>query len=90
MRRPTRLTPGTSKRRWTDFLISVWSRALVPRAWMKKKKYLVETSAVPVAIGGSTAAHRDEFQRTVADGASMYSLYKGGGAGIGGAPGRPE
>ncbi|MGO8691732.1 MAG: hypothetical protein ACLQLG_19090 [Thermoguttaceae bacterium] len=42
---------------------------------MKKKKYLIETSAVLVAMGGSTADHRDEFQRTVADGALFTSLY---------------
>ena len=42
---------------------------------MKKNKYLIETSAVQVAIGGSTAAHREEFRRTVSDGVLFTSLY---------------
>ena len=73
--KPTKLLRTTSMPRWPHCLISASSQAPVSRASMKKKKYLIETSAVLVAMGGSTADHRDEFQRTVADGALFTSLY---------------
>lgn len=42
---------------------------------MPKKKYLVETSAVPVALGGSTAAHCMHFRDAVVDGKLYTSVY---------------
>jgi len=42
---------------------------------MAKKKYLVETSAVPVALGGSTPAHCRHFGDAVSDGGLYTSIY---------------
>lgn len=42
---------------------------------MAKKKYLIETSAVPVALGESTPAHGEHFRDAVADGQSYTSVY---------------
>jgi hypothetical protein len=41
----------------------------------KKTKYLVETSAIPVSLGESTAAHCDHFAEQVADGTLHTSVY---------------
>lgn len=41
----------------------------------KKKKYLIETSAVPVALGESTPAHCQHFRDAVADGHFYTSGY---------------
>lgn len=40
-----------------------------------KKKYLIETSAVPVAMGGSTPAHCQHFISAIADGNLWTSIY---------------
>jgi len=42
---------------------------------MSNKKYLVETSAVPVALGESTTRHCDHFAEATADGEVWTSLY---------------
>jgi hypothetical protein len=42
---------------------------------MAKKKHLIETSAVPVALGESTPAHCAAFQEAVADGTQDTSVY---------------
>lgn len=41
----------------------------------KKRKYLIETSAVPVALGESTRSHRSHFTDAVADGSCWTSIY---------------
>ncbi|HUT94884.1 MAG TPA: hypothetical protein VMY37_35830 [Thermoguttaceae bacterium] len=41
----------------------------------KKKKYLIETSAVPAALGESTPAHCARFVEVVADGTCWTSIY---------------
>lgn len=41
----------------------------------KKRKYLIETSAVPVALGESTPAHCSHFADAVADGSCWTSIY---------------
>ncbi len=42
---------------------------------MAKKKYLIDTSAVPAALGESTPAHCQHFRDAVADGQSYTSIY---------------
>ncbi len=42
---------------------------------MPKKKYLIETSAVPVALGESTPAHCAHFRAAVAGGTQDTSIY---------------
>lgn len=41
----------------------------------KKRKYLIDTSAVPVALGESTPSHCSHFADTVADGTCWTSIY---------------
>ena len=41
----------------------------------KKTKYLIETSAIPVALGESTPRHCEHFNASVADGALFVSIY---------------
>ena len=41
----------------------------------KKRKYLIDTSAVPVALGESTPSHCNHFADAVADGTCWTSVY---------------
>jgi len=41
----------------------------------KKRKYLIETSAVPAALGESTRSHCQHFAEAIADGTCWTSIY---------------